>query len=128
MTMNNRIYRSTSEQMVGGVAAGLAHALNIDPTLVRLGFVLGALFTHGALALVYLLLWAILPTPASTAADMGGVVRENVNEAAARFGLHAPAAPATGAPAPPPTEAQAPSAPPAWRGYARPGLLRFLII
>jgi uncharacterized protein (TIGR03382 family) len=86
--MNQRLYRSTSEQVLGGVAAGLAHRMGLDPTLVRIGFVLGTFLTHGALFLLYLALWALLPSSASTAATVSDVVRENMTEAAARVGFH----------------------------------------
>jgi phage shock protein C len=85
--MNQRLYRSTSEQVLGGVAAGIAHRMGLDPNLVRLGFVLGTFLTHGALFFVYLGLWAVLPSSASTAATVGETVRENVNEAVARAGF-----------------------------------------
>jgi len=105
--MNQRLYRSTSEQVLGGVAAGLAHRMGLDPAVVRIGFILGTFLTHGALFFVYLLLWAVLPSSASTATTVGDTVRENVSEAAARVGFRpAPraetgtAAASTTAPAP----------------------------
>ena len=110
--MNNQLYRSTSEQVLGGVAAGIARKLNVDPAIVRVGFVIGTLLTHGALLLVYLVLWAILPTPGSTATTPGDIVRENVNEFAARLGVNPPAAPHTGAPPPAAAPAQATAATP----------------
>ena len=46
--------------MVSGVAAGLAEYLNIDPTLVRLLFVLMTILGgHGIL--VYAILWLLMP-------------------------------------------------------------------
>ena len=100
--MNQRLYRSTSEQVLGGVAAGLAHRMGLDPTVVRIGFILGTFLTHGALFFVYLLLWAVLPSSASTATTVGDTVRENMSEAAARVGFRpAPRAEAgTGSAAP----------------------------
>ena len=85
--MNNRMYRRTSEQIIGGVAAGVARVIGIAPVWVRLGFVVGAIATHGAFLWGYLLLWAITPSPASTASDVGGVLRENLNEVLARVGF-----------------------------------------
>ena len=41
-----RLFRDRSNRMVGGVASGLAAYLDIDPVLVRVGFVLGA-FANG---------------------------------------------------------------------------------
>ncbi len=58
--MTRRLYRNTREAMVGGVCAGLAEYLNLDPTIVRLIFVLMALLGgHGIL--VYLILWIVIP-------------------------------------------------------------------
>ncbi len=58
--MTRRLYRNTREAMVGGVCAGLADYLNLDPTIVRLIFILMALLGgHGIL--VYLILWLVVP-------------------------------------------------------------------
>ncbi len=55
-----RLYRSKTDTMIGGVCAGLAKYLNIDPTIVRLVFVLMLLLGgHGLL--VYLILWLVIP-------------------------------------------------------------------
>lgn len=55
-----RLYRSKTDTMIGGVCAGLAKYLNIDPTIVRLIFVLMLLLGgHGLL--VYLILWLVIP-------------------------------------------------------------------
>lgn len=58
-----KLYRSTTDKMIGGVCGGLAEYFNIDPTLIRLVFVL-LLFTplHGLI--VYLILWIITPAAA----------------------------------------------------------------
>lgn len=55
------LYRSTHDTMIGGVAAGLAEYLNIDPTLVRIIFILLVLVGGGGLIL-YIILWIVLPT------------------------------------------------------------------
>ena len=58
--MNNKLYRSQSDKMVGGVCGGLAKNFNIDSSLVRLAFVLLFLFGgHGLL--IYVILWLIIP-------------------------------------------------------------------
>ena len=46
--------------MLGGVAAGVARWMGMDPTLVRLGFVLAAIFSGFGIAL-YIVMWLILP-------------------------------------------------------------------
>lgn len=58
--MNKKLTRSNDNVMVAGVAAGLAEYLDIDPTLVRLLFVLLTVFGgHGIL--VYAILWLLMP-------------------------------------------------------------------
>jgi phage shock protein C len=59
--MNNRLFRSRTNVMIAGVCGGLAHYLNIDSTLVRLFFVLLAFIGNGIGALIYFLLWMIVP-------------------------------------------------------------------
>lgn len=56
--------------MIGGVASGIARAINIDVTLVRLAFVLVSIF-GGSGILVYLVLWAVIPRE-----DDGGTLAE----------------------------------------------------
>jgi phage shock protein PspC (stress-responsive transcriptional regulator) len=46
--------RSKSNRMIAGVCAGLGDYLNMDPTVVRLLFVLGFFTFNGAMLLVYL--------------------------------------------------------------------------
>ena len=38
--MSKRLYRSKKEKMIAGVCGGMAEYFNIDPTLIRLGWVL----------------------------------------------------------------------------------------
>jgi phage shock protein PspC (stress-responsive transcriptional regulator) len=60
--MYKRLYRSKSDVMLGGVAAGIAEYFNLDPTLVRLLAVLLALATGGfPVILVYIILWFVIP-------------------------------------------------------------------
>ncbi len=56
-----RLYRG-NDVMLGGVASGLADYFNLDPTIVRLLFVLIG-FVSGVFpgVVVYLILWAIMP-------------------------------------------------------------------
>ena len=55
-----RLLRSPNERMLAGVAGGLADYLNLDPTLVRLGFVVAAFF-GGFGVLAYLVMAVIVP-------------------------------------------------------------------
>ena len=62
MSDNNikRIYRSRNNRMIAGVCAGLAEYVEIDPTIVRLLFVLG-LFAGGATFWAYLVTMLVIP-------------------------------------------------------------------
>jgi phage shock protein C len=53
--------RSKSNRMIAGVCAGLADYLNIDPTVVRLLFVLGLFAVHGGLVLAYIIMAIVTP-------------------------------------------------------------------
>lgn len=55
-----RLYRSQHDRMLGGVAAGIAEYFGIDPTLVRLGWVLLVLL-GGTGILLYFIAWIIVP-------------------------------------------------------------------
>ena len=57
---NKRLYRIQDGRLVAGVCAGLAAYFGMDPTLVRLGFVL-LTFLGGLGALLYLGAWVVIP-------------------------------------------------------------------
>jgi phage shock protein PspC (stress-responsive transcriptional regulator) len=63
--MNKRLARSRTDVMLGGVCAGLANFLGIDPVIVRIFFVLLVIF-DGAGILIYLLLWLVMPKEDAT--------------------------------------------------------------
>jgi phage shock protein PspC (stress-responsive transcriptional regulator) len=58
--MHKRIYRSPREKMLGGVAGGLAEYFDIDPTIVRIVFVL-SVFAGGIGVPAYIIMWIIIP-------------------------------------------------------------------
>jgi phage shock protein C len=64
-----KLYRSRQDRMLFGVCGGLARYLVVDPTVIRLLFVLGAIvFGHGVLVyLILALLVPIEPEPSSSA-------------------------------------------------------------
>ena len=59
MEEKKRLTRS-DDKMIGGVCAGLAEYLDIDPTIVRIVWVLMVLFA-GFGILRYVILWLIMP-------------------------------------------------------------------
>jgi phage shock protein C len=57
-----RLYRSNRDIMLGGVCGGLGEYFNIDPTIVRLVFVLlGFVTALFPALLLYFILWVIVP-------------------------------------------------------------------
>ena len=53
--------RSKSNRMIAGVCAGLADYLNVDPTVIRLLFVLGFFAIHGGLVIAYIIMAIVIP-------------------------------------------------------------------
>lgn len=59
--MNGRLYRSRDERVLAGVAGGLAEYLDVDPSLVRVVWVILALFSGGAFLLIYIVMALVVP-------------------------------------------------------------------
>jgi signal transduction histidine kinase len=55
------LLRDTRRGLVAGVLAGLGRRSGIDPTLLRVAFVVAAVATGGLVLLAYLVAWAALP-------------------------------------------------------------------
>lgn len=55
-----KLYRSRKEKLIAGVCGGLADHFGVDPTWIRLIFILFALL-GGAAVLIYLIMWVIVP-------------------------------------------------------------------
>jgi phage shock protein C len=67
--MPARLYRSQRDKQIAGVAGGLADYFDIDPTLVRIGFVAAAFAGFGVVA--YIVLWIAVPKEPIAAAMPG---------------------------------------------------------
>lgn len=59
--MEKRLERSTQNKVIGGVCAGLGHYFNLDPTIVRILFLV-ALLGFGVGPLIYIILWIVMPS------------------------------------------------------------------
>jgi phage shock protein C len=57
-----RLTRNTHDKVLGGVCAGVADYLGVDPTLVRLLTVVAAFFSLGTVVVAYVIAWALMPT------------------------------------------------------------------
>ncbi|HEX7225131.1 MAG TPA: PspC domain-containing protein [Candidatus Limnocylindria bacterium] len=70
--MNRRLYRSRTDSIIGGVAAGLADYLGADPALVRVAWALIAIITGGAGIVAYVVAWIVVPeAPKGVASTTG---------------------------------------------------------
>ncbi|VVB60165.1 PspC domain protein [uncultured archaeon] len=56
-----RLYRSGKDRILGGVCGGIAEYFNVDPTLIRLLWVLFTLASFGTGILLYIIAWIIVP-------------------------------------------------------------------
>jgi phage shock protein C len=73
-TSTRRLTRSQHDRVIAGVAGGVAAYLGVDSLLVRLAFV--ALFFTGGGALLYPILWIIMPLEGSAGAVPGQAFQE----------------------------------------------------
>jgi phage shock protein C len=76
MNEGKRLYRSRNDRMISGVAAGLGEYLGIDPTVVRLLFLLG-LFAGGSSVPIYLVMMIIVPEEPLSPEDSVVEVKES---------------------------------------------------
>lgn len=76
--MERRLFRSRTDTVLGGVCGGLGRYLDLEPTLVRIFFVLLVLGS-GTGVFLYLLLWILLPVEDSPPG-------EELGDRARRFG------------------------------------------
>jgi phage shock protein PspC (stress-responsive transcriptional regulator) len=63
--VQNRLTKSADDQVIDGVAGGLAAYFGVDPVVVRLAFVILA-FINPATVLIYLALLVVMPEPGAT--------------------------------------------------------------
>ncbi|MFC1476159.1 PspC domain-containing protein [Candidatus Zixiibacteriota bacterium] len=59
--MSRKLYRSTEHKIIGGVCGGLGDHFDIDPTWLRIGFVVLVAATKGVGLLLYVIAWVIIP-------------------------------------------------------------------
>jgi phage shock protein C len=55
-----KLYRSQSQRMIAGVCGGLAEYFNLDATLIRVLFLILAVFGGSGLV-IYIVMWIIVP-------------------------------------------------------------------
>lgn len=63
---SKRLYRDKDNSLLGGVAAGFGHYLNIDPLWVRILFIISPWITFGTSLIIYLIFWILIPEAVTT--------------------------------------------------------------
>ena len=76
----HRLYRSRDDRILFGVAGGLAEFFDIDPVLVRLGWVLLTVASVGLGALAYIVLAIVTPNARQLVSREVGPVDESSKE------------------------------------------------
>lgn len=61
-----RLYRDGENSILGGVAAGFGHYLNIDPLWIRILFIVSPFISFGTSIVIYLILWILIPEATTT--------------------------------------------------------------
>ena len=59
--MDRKLVRSSSNPMIAGVCGGLAEYFDVDPTLVRVAYIMLTFFTAFSGILVYMVLCIAIP-------------------------------------------------------------------
>lgn len=63
-----RLYRSRTDRWLAGICGGIGLYLGLDPTIIRVLFVLFGLVIGGGI-LLYLLLWIVIPLQPESSAE-----------------------------------------------------------
>jgi len=74
-----KLYRSETNRVLAGVAGGLGEYFVIDPTLIRLLFVLLTVFGGGGV-LVYIILWILIPSENNSEKNSEETIKDNAEE------------------------------------------------
>ncbi len=78
---NKKLTRSRTDKKLFGVCGGIAEYLSLDPTLVRIAFVVGVIGSGGPFVLGYFALAFIMPKePPLTPEERLSIIRDEVDE------------------------------------------------
>lgn len=58
--MKKRLHRSKKNKIIGGVCGGIGEYFDVDPTIIRLLWIL-FVFSFGSGILAYIVAWIIIP-------------------------------------------------------------------
>ena len=79
--MKNKLYKSNSDKVLGGVCGGIGEYFEVDSTIIRLVCLLTVILGAGAGLILYLLAWIIIPNDPEEEAEIAVVDREDMADA-----------------------------------------------
>ena len=79
-----RLYRSREERLLFGVAGGQAEYFDVDPVLIRVGWVVLILATAGIAAVAYIVLAAITPRSRQPVSEEAETVNDSSSDISER--------------------------------------------
>jgi phage shock protein C len=94
VSVKSRLERSNTNRVIGGVCGGIAEYLAVDPTLVRVAFVVMA-FLGGVGILAYIVLLILMPQPGQPAPFTKAATSEISTDSTARMDADSAATPQT---------------------------------
>jgi phage shock protein C len=59
--MTKRLKRNSKDVIIAGVCGGIAEYIKLDPTIVRIIWVILSIVSFGTFLLIYIVLWVIMP-------------------------------------------------------------------
>lgn len=84
MATNNQaksflLYRSETNKVIAGIAGGLGEYFHLDPTIIRVIFILLTIFGGWGL-LIYIILWILIPAKSHLGEPSADHISQNVEE------------------------------------------------
>lgn len=79
--MNKKLYRLRENRMIAGVCGGIAEYFNIDPTIIRIIWILFGFVTYGTGVIAYVIALIVIPeaSPSSFENQQGGSTEGHKN-------------------------------------------------
>jgi phage shock protein PspC (stress-responsive transcriptional regulator) len=77
--MEKKLYRSNKDRVLFGVCGGLGKYFNIDPTIVRVIFII-TIFFGGLGIIAYIIMALVVPKEDSKTSDPSDAIKENAQD------------------------------------------------
>jgi phage shock protein PspC (stress-responsive transcriptional regulator) len=72
MNEPKKLYRSRDDRMVSGLCAGIGKYIDIDPTVVRVVYIVASILSGGLPIIIYLVLIMVVPEEPISGPGLGG--------------------------------------------------------